>query len=322
VASAPGSDPRVIERAAEILRGGGLVAFPTETVYGLGADATNPAALARLFDVKGRPRSHPLILHLGDPSWLDAWTGDVPEAARRLAARFWPGPLTMILKRSARVPDEVTGGQGTVGVRVPHHAVALAIITRLGRAVAAPSANRFGRVSPTTAEHVVADLGADVDLVVDGGPCDVGIESTIVDLSRGGVVLLRPGRVTMDEIAEVAGMPVSRPDGHAPRAPGTLEAHYAPRTPLVIVRADALASRAHQSRVALLAFAPAPVSPGSVIRLASRDAAQYAHDLYASLRELDRMGADEILIEAPPDGPEWAGVADRLRRATRRSGEP
>jgi L-threonylcarbamoyladenylate synthase len=316
-------DAELIARASALLRGGGLVAFPTETVYGLGADATSAAALERLFAVKGRPRSHPLIVHLGDASWLDRWVRDVPEAARRLAARYWPGPLTMILPRAARVPDAVTGGQDTVGVRVPRHPVALALLEAFDGAIAAPSANRFGRVSPTTAAHVAADLGADVDLVLDGGPCEVGIESTIVDLSRARPVLLRPGRITADEIADATGLPLD--DARrvsAPRAPGTLEAHYAPRTPLAVRSASALArGRPAPGRVAVLAFArPAWAEARDVVRIASPTAAQYAHDLYAILRELDLEAATKILVEAPPHDAEWTGVADRLLRASHGSG--
>jgi L-threonylcarbamoyladenylate synthase len=312
-------DPELVARAVDILRGGGLVAFPTETVYGLGADATSPGAIDRLFAVKGRPRTHPLIVHLGDVSWLDRWAREVPEAARRLAAHCWPGPLTMILARAARVPDAVTGGQDTVGVRVPRHPVALALLEAFGSAIAAPSANRFGRVSPTTAAHVAADLGADVDLVLDGGPCDVGIESTIVDLSRGRPVLLRPGRVTAEEIERIAGLPLALPGpGPATRAPGTLEAHYAPRTALsVLAPLELAAHRPVAGRVAVLAFTrPGWADDGDVVRIAPPTAARYAHDLYAALRELDLAAAAHILIEAPPVAPEWAGVADRLRRAS------
>lgn len=306
----------------DVLRRGGLVAFPTETVYGLGADATSATALDRLFTVKGRPRSHPLILHLGDASWLDRWTVRLPDAARRLADAYWPGPLTLIVPRAAAVPNAVTGGQETVGVRVPRHPVAHALLEAFGSAIAAPSANRFGRVSPTTAAHVVADLGDDVDVVLDGGPCEVGIESTIVDLTRDRPVLLRPGGITAEALARVAGVPIASAEGPVvTRAPGTLEAHYAPRTPLAVVSRDALARHATEDATAVLAFEhPVWASARDVVRVVPRDAARYAHELYALLRELDGAGATLILVEAPPEAPEWAGVNDRLRRASRGSG--
>ena len=316
------AESRLVARAAGLLRRGGLVAFPTETVYGLGADATNERGVARLFAVKGRPPTHPLIVHLGDRAWLDDWTRDVPSEARRLAEAFWPGPLTLILPRAARVPLAVTGGQDTVGVRVPRHPVALALLAALGRPVAAPSANRFGRVSPTTAAHVKADLGADVDLVLDGGPCLVGIESTIVDLSRGRPVLLRPGHVAAAQIEAVLGVAFGANVHGTPRAPGTLEAHYAPRTPLRLLEPEALSRRpAAPGRIALLAFVvPSWLSREDVLRRASPDAESYAHDLYAALRELDESGASLIVVQAPPAGPEWSAVRDRLQRAARGSG--
>jgi len=315
------ADSPLIARAAGILRQGGLVAFPTETVYGLGADATSERAIARLYAVKGRPATHPLIVHLGDPAWLDDWVQEVPAEARRLAEHFWPGPLTLILRRSARVPLAVTGGQDTVGVRVPRHSVALALLRAFGSAIAAPSANRFGRVSPTTAAHVEADLGGDVDLVLDGGPCEVGIESTIVDVSRGDLVVLRPGGISIAQIESVTGRTTATAAGDAPRAPGTLEAHYAPRTPLIVLEADAFARRPHApGAIAVLAFeAPPWLSAVDVLRRASLDSEQYARDLYAALRELDDTRATLLVVEAPPAAQEWSAVGDRLRRAGRGS---
>ena len=229
-----------IARAAAILRAGGLVAFPTETVYGLGADASNAQAVAKIFAAKGRPQDHPLIVHLAGVDWLPQWAREIPPAAHKLAAAFWPGPLTLILKRAAGVPDCVTGGQDSVGLRIPGHPVALELLRAFageegGRrfsGIAAPSANKFGRISPTSAEHVRAELGASVDAVLDGGECEVGIESTIVDLSRGRAVLLRPGQLTAAQIAAVLGWEVEAPDAAAPRAPGALASHYAPRTPI------------------------------------------------------------------------------------------
>ena len=319
-----------IERAAAILRAGGLVAFPTETVYGLGADAANPAAVAKIFAAKGRPQDHPLIVHLADVAQLPLWAAEIPPAAQQLAAAFWPGPLTLVLKRAASVPDCVTGGQATVGLRIPGHPVALELLRAFagedgGRrysGVAAPSANKFGRISPTTAEHVRAELGAALDCVLDGGECEVGIESTIVDLSRGGAVLLRPGQITPSEIAAVLGAEVGSPDAAAPRAPGALDSHYAPRTPLYIVPAAELPARLAALRgrkVAVLARAEAPPGLHEVHwQSAPRALAGYAHELYASLRRLDALGCELILVEAPPAAPGWQGVNDRLNRASSR----
>jgi L-threonylcarbamoyladenylate synthase len=307
-----------IDRAAEILRAGGLVAFPTETVYGLGADATNRTALRRLFAVKRRPSSHPLIVHLADASWLDRWACEVSDDAHRLARHFWPGPLTLVLRRAPGVPDEVTGGQDTVGLRVPAHPIAHALLVSLGRGIAAPSANRFGAVSPTRADHVRADLGSDVDLVLDGGPSEVGIESTIVDVSGLRPALLRPGWITASAIEAALGAPLDVAGTGRPRAPGRLEAHYAPDTPVEVAPKRDLLSRVQSARhAAVLAFDPLDDAIAvAAFRQASRDPAAYAHALYADLRDLDRIGADVILVEQPPDGLEWAGVRDRLKRAS------
>jgi len=305
-----------VRRAAEILRRGGLVAFPTETVYGLGADASSEAALKKLYAVKRRPPDHPVIVHFASAEDAFAWAREVPEAARRLAARFWPGPLTLILMRAAHVGDFVTGGQDTVGLRVPSHPVARELLGIFGGGVAAPSANRFGRVSPTRAEHVRADLGAEVDLVLEGGPSEVGIESTIVDLSRGGAVLLRPGAISRAELEAVLGAAVAAPDARAPRVPGTLERHYAPRTELRLVPAHALdgAIARVSGKAAVLAFSRPDERAARWLRM-PHDPAQYARRLYAALRELDEARCACILVEEPPDEPAWAAVRDRLRRA-------
>ena len=312
-----------LPQAVAILRGGGLVAFPTETVYGLGADAANPAAMARLYAVKGRPRAHPVIVHLGRIDWLRDWARDVPEFAHKLALAFWPGPLTLVLKRAEGVADALTGGQDTVGVRVPAHPLALALLAAFGGGIAAPSANRFGRVSPTTAAHVREDLGGDVDLVLDGGPCAVGIESTIVDASGAAPVILRPGQVSASDIERVAGVAPAMPSGSAPRSPGTLAAHYAPRRPLRLVRAadwEAVLRRQSGKRLGTMSFRSAP--PGLRCEDWIRAAAEperYARELYANLRRLDASGCELILVEAPPGDAPWTGVNDRLARAA--SGE-
>lgn len=305
-----------VRRAAELLRAGGLVAFPTETVYGLGADASSEAALKRLYAVKRRPADHPVIVHFASAELAFAWAREVPEAARRLAAGFWPGPLTLILKRSDKAKDFVTGGQDTVGLRVPSHPVAQALLREFEGGVAAPSANRFGRVSPTCAEHVRQDLGADVDLVLEGGESEVGIESTIVDLSRGRAVLLRPGAISAAALEHALGAPLAAADAQAPRVSGTLERHYAPNTPLRLVPShvlDAEIARAG-AKVAVLAFSRPDARAERWLRM-PRDPAGYAHRLYAALRELDAAGCAQILAEQPPEDPAWAAVRDRLRRA-------
>ena len=307
-----------VQRATDLLKAGGLVAFPTETVYGLGADASNVAAMARLYAVKGRPGDHPVIVHFADAERAFTWARDVPDAARKLAAKFWPGPLTLVLKRAAHVGDFVTGGQDTVGLRVPVHPLAREVIAAFGGGLAAPSANRFGRVSPTTAQHVREDLGTDVDMVLDGGACGVGIESTIIDLSRGTPVLLRPGGISRAELEGALGAPVALPDAEAPRVSGSLAAHYAPRTPARLVSPDALdAEIARRGRdAAVLAFGPPDDRVDFWLRM-PRDPAAYAQKLYAALRELDAAGCAMMLIESPPAVPEWQAVLDRVRRAAR-----
>jgi len=313
--------PAEIARATAILRAGGVVAFPTETVYGLGADASNPAAVGKIYALKGRPSSHPVIVHLASAAALGDWALDVPERARRLVAQFWPGPLTLVLRRGPRVPDAVTGGQDTVAVRVPAHPVAQALLQAFGGGIAAPSANRFGRVSTTTAAHVRAEFGDEVACVLDGGECEVGIESTIVDVSGPRPTLLRPGGVPLAALEDALGEVLLAPGAAAPRAPGTLAAHYAPGTPLMLVEADVapelVRSLARQGKkLAVLSFsALQPLLPELKWLAASAAAAEYAHALYANLRELDAAGADVIIVERPPQRPEWLAVLDRLTRA-------
>jgi len=305
-----------IRKAAEILRAGGLVAFPTETVYGLGADASNAAAVARLYALKGRPAEHPVIVHFGSAEKAFTWARELPAEAKALAARFWPGPLTLILKRSALAGDFVTGGQDSVGLRVPSHPVAKELLNEFGNGVAAPSANRFGLISPTTAAHVRADLGDEVELVLEGGPSNVGIESTIVDLSGEAAALLRPGAITKDQLKNILGAEIRERTPDAPRHPGSLERHYAPRTPARLVATHALDREISllKERVAVLAFSRPDERVDFWLRM-PRDPEAYAQRLYAALRELDGAGCEAILVEAPPEGPEWAAVRDRLRRA-------
>jgi len=307
-------------RAAGAWRAGDLVAFPTETVYGLGAAARDPAAVARIFAAKRRPTDHPLIVHLAEGDDLEAWARDVPAAARRLAAACWPGPLTMVLWRHRNVPPAVTGGQPTIALRVPGHPVAQALLRAFGDGVAAPSANRFGRVSPTTADHVMTDL-ADVDglLVVDGGPCTVGIESTIVDLCGVRPVVRRLGGVAAAELAAALGLPESLlaigggEQADAPRVPGSLARHYAPDTPCRAVPEGA-GERA-PADVAVLARRPPPAGhEGSWSELPDEPRAA-ARALYRAMRELDAVGARELWLEGVPSGAAWAAIADRLARA-------
>lgn len=307
-----------IESAARSLRAGEVVAFPTETVYGLGADAMNATAVAHIFELKGRPADHPVIVHLERAADIGDWGIGIPPSAHALAAKFWPGPLTMILKKAPHVPQIVTGGQGTVGLRVPSGAAheLIRAFNRLGArgGVAAPSANKFGHVSPTTAQHVRDEFGADLP-ILDGGACEVGLESTIVDLSRREPALMRPGRISRAELERALGMRLAERGADAPRASGTLAVHYAPRTALSLVGRASLEAQL-AGDVAVLAFGAA--APGARARkwiAASAEPLRYGHDLYANLRRLDASGAQRILVEAPPQGPEWEAVNDRLSRA-------
>ncbi len=312
-----------IGRAAELLRAGKLVALPTETVYGLGADAANEAAVAEIFRAKGRPADHPLIVHLADAEQLVHWAARVPKEAIALARAFWPGPLTLILPKADDVPSLVTGGQPTVGLRVPSHPVALALLKAFGGGIAAPSANRFGRISPTTAAHVEAELGAAVAMVLDGGDCQVGIESTILDLSGATPVILRPGAIGADAIARVIGRrPLNRDElaagADTPRVSGALPAHYAPSTAMRLLDHAALlreaAARAGR-RVAVLSREPMTEGFDGIWKRAPHSAEAYARALYADLRALDAAGCDLILVESPPPDEAWRAIHDRLTRA-------
>lgn len=307
--------PPTIADALAALRAGGLVAMPTETVYGLAADARNPAAVRQIFAAKGRPADHPLIVHLADAAQVHEWASDVPPAAQTLMRACWPGPLTLILPKAAAVDPVVTGGQDSVGLRVPAHPVAHALLSAFGGGLAAPSANRFGRISPTTAAHVREEF-PDLDLcILDGGASQVGLESTIVDLSAAAPRLLRPGHITRAQIEALIG-PLQLPADHeGPRASGRLAAHYAPTKPLDLVPAEALAGyRAeHGEAIAWLSAGPLPAGcQGLALPSAS---AGYAQALYAALRTLDATTAKRIAVLLPPDSPDWAAVHDRLRRA-------
>ena len=316
-------DAGQIEHAARQLRAGGLVAFPTETVYGLGADAENRAAVAGVYRTKGRPAGHPLIVHVTGIEQA-RWWADWPPLAQQLAEAFWPGPLSLVLVRRADAPAWACGSGSTIGLRCPSHPVArslLAAFARLGgHGVAAPSANRFGRVSPTTARHVRDDLGDEVSTLLDGGACPVGVESTIVDLSRGSPVLLRPGGIRAADIAALTGMAPLARDAAAPPASGTLQAHYAPHTPLDLIEAAAVADicrRSVDDNVPIAIWARSrPDEPGrNHWEPASADPAEYARLLYDTLRRLDQQGFARIIVEHPPRTPAWAAVIDRLQRA-------
>jgi L-threonylcarbamoyladenylate synthase len=313
--------PEQIERAAQALRAGEAVAFPTETVYGLGADAGNPAALQRVFDLKGRPTSHPLIVHLAALDELPAWAGAIPASAQRLAARFWPGPLTLVLPRAAHVHPLVTGGQDTVALRVPAHPVAQRLLAAFGGGIAAPSANRFGRVSPTSAAHVRSEFGEALRVVLDAGEATLGLESTIVACLDGRVLLLRPGLITRSALQQVVGAVLTHAETDAPRVPGGMRAHYAPGTPLSILcladlEAQAAQRAARGERVGVLAQQPAR-APAPQVRWidAGLDPRRYAHDLYAHLRTLDASGAARLLVQDVPAGERWDAIRDRLWHA-------
>jgi len=320
-------------RAVDLLRAGELVAFPTETVYGLGADAANPAAVAKIFAAKGRPADHPLIVHLAGHDAVDHWAEQVPAVAWELMEAFWPGPLTLILKKQAWVPDAVTGGQDTVGLRVPGHPVALELLRRFAASgghggIAAPSANRFGRISPTSAAHVQEELGDRVPLILDGGSCAVGIESTIVDCSRGEAVVLRPGHISPAHLEAVLGRrPTIETAAGAPRVSGSLAAHYAPQTPMRLIASerllDFLNAQRHKGDVCGVLSHSLPPHAGMphLWRMLPADPVGYAHALYAALRDMDHAGISLITVEALPDDPAWAAVADRLRRAVAGAGQ-
>ncbi|MCC6830610.1 MAG: threonylcarbamoyl-AMP synthase [Thermoleophilia bacterium] len=310
-------DPAV---AAATLRAGRLVAFPTETVYGLGASVAHPEAVARIFAAKGRPAGHPLIVHGADAGILDRYGRDVPAAARTLAGRLWPGPLTLVVHRSSAIPDAVTGGRDTVGLRVPDQPLALAMLREAGAGVAAPSANPFGRTSPTTAAHVAADLGDRVDLILDGGPCGVGLESTILDLTTVPPTVLRAGGLPAELLEEALGGAVRRTASGPARAPGMLPAHYAPSARVVVADDPASAvaeALAAGRRVAVLAGTPPAGLPRAVATLVPADPGTegYARALYDLLRRADALGVQVVVAVPPPAGGLGDAIRDRLRRA-------
>ncbi len=319
-----GLDPAAIDRAARLIADGELVAFPTETVYGLGARADDDVAVAKIFAAKGRPSGHPLIVHVADRGGAGRFAAELPPVAERLIDAFWPGPLTVIVARRDGVAAAAAAGQATIGLRCPAHPVAHALLIRAGElgvpGIAAPSANRFGKVSPTAAEHVVDEFGADL-VVLDGGAARVGIESAIVDCSTGQPVLLRPGVLTRERIAAAAGAALVEPKPDAPRAPGTLAAHYATNARLRVMPTGMLKAALEvlgSDPLKLAVYSrsvPSGVAPGVVHRRMPARPEQAAHELFSILRELDREGVHLIWVEEPPPGPEWDGIRDRLTRA-------
>ena len=315
-----------IARAAQALQGGQLVGLPTETVYGLAANATDDAAVASIFVAKGRPADHPLIVHVASVDQVSFFASQVPAFAQALMAAFWPGPLTLILPRQPGVATASAGGQDSIGLRCPSHPVAQALLKAglaLGvQGVSAPSANRFGRVSPTTAAHVQSELGPDL-LILDGGECDVGIESTIIDCTRGEPVLLRPGHITRPQIEAACARALRDKDAvaqAAPRASGTLESHYAPRAKVRLMSAHDIAAKLqalgpHANNLGVWSAVRPDAGAGVVWRAQPQAADQAAHALFSVLRDLDARGVQQIWVQLPPDTPEWEGVRDRLQRA-------
>ena len=319
--SYPQSSMPELHQAVNMLQAGGVVAFPTETVYGLGADASNPEAVNKIYQLKGRPTSHPLIVHIADANLLANWAREIPPAASKLAAAFWPGPLTLVLWRAPQVSDVVTGGQDTVAVRVPSHPIAQQLLRAFGSGVAAPSANRFGHVSPTRAEHVREEFGDEVTIVLEGADCEIGLESTIVSCIESTPRLLRPGAITLSQLRSVVPEVTAAQGVSTPRVSGSLDRHYAPRTRMKLLPKDALEVEltqllARQARVAVLATSPtARIDPHLSWINAGAKVENYAHDLYANIRTLDKSSAEVMLVEQVPDEEAWVAVRDRLRRA-------
>lgn len=308
---------------ANILRNGELVAFPTETVYGLGADARNPQAIMKVFAAKGRPADHPLIVHLASTQQLELWARDIPEAAWRLAEHFWPGPLTMILFKQDNVSSLITGGQDTIGLRIPKHPLTLQLLQDFGSGLVGPSANKYGRVSPTSAMHVAIDLEDAVSAILDGGDCEVGIESTIINLTGDAPIIMRSGAITSEDIAKVLGQEVLFNTEAKPviRTSGSHESHYAPVTRVSLLNRHDLISAVNQQdslKFSVISFMERPANIDSTIywQHVDNDPKKYAHNLYANLRFHDQLKNDVIFIEKPPTESSWLAILDRLLRAS------
>ena len=310
-----------ILHAVEALRAGELVAFPTETVYGLGANANNPEAVRKIFQVKGRPSTHPVIVHIDHPRYLQRWVREMPPEGKKLADAFWPGPLTIVAKRAPAVNDVITGGQDTVAIRVPNHPIAQQLLNAFGGGIAAPSANRYGRVSPTRAEHVREEFEDEVEIILDGGDCKVGLESTIVSCVGDVPYVLRPGSISLSQLRAVCPSIQVGPNPSAPRVPGTTARHYSPATPVNVVPSRRLEQVMNEftskgEKVAVLAQRPpATANPYMTWVNAGIRPDHYSRQLYANLRTLDKAGAKIILVEEVPEGEKWDAARDRLRRA-------
>ncbi|MDR3492848.1 MAG: L-threonylcarbamoyladenylate synthase [Gammaproteobacteria bacterium] len=310
-------------KAVEILRKGGLIALPTETVYGLGADASNPEALLKIFTVKQRPIDHPLIVHLADIEQLPEWVSEIPDFAMQLGLALWPGPMTLIFKKAPHVSDLITGKQDTIAVRVPAHPIAEALLRAFGGGVAAPSANLFGRLSPTTAAAVREELGDQVDFILDGGQCEVGVESTIIDVSRGYPVILRPGMITAHQIESILNEEIiTALRKNSPRVSGSMASHYAPRTKMRLMKSLVIPHFLNELRhkdlpIAILTYSMCPLPQDDVEWIMMpNNPLSYAHDLYQTLRDLDKRDFREIIIETPPEDSSWDAIRDRLVRAS------
>jgi L-threonylcarbamoyladenylate synthase len=310
---------QAIQLATQLLQGGELVVIPTETVYGLAADAKNPQAIRKIFALKGRPANHPLIVHISDAQQLKHWAVHVPDIAYRLAEQFWPGPLTLILNKHSDVPDEVTGGQSTVGLRCPDNALSLALLRNFQGGVAAPSANRFGHISPTAAQHVHDEFGIQTPFILDAGPCDIGIESTIVDLSQSPARILRPGKIDLSQLLPFLPEIQQEAEQHSPRTSGDMAAHYAPRTPLQMLSREHLIAIAHLQKTVVLCFDDLPTGLSGIT--SPIHAEMYARQLYANLRKLDQQHAELIILEQIPQTTDWLAIADRIMRAVTGSGQ-
>ena len=307
-----------IHRAAQLLHQGELVAIPTETVYGLAADAKNPAAINKIFALKGRPTNHPLIVHISGADQLSHWAVDVPDIAYRLAEQFWPGPLTLILNKRSDVPSEVTGGQQTIGLRCPNNALTLALLTQFDGGLAAPSANRFGHISPTTAQHVRDEFGEYAPMILDGGACEIGIESTIVDLCQIPARILRPGQISFTQLQPFLDNLQIGAQVNSPRVSGDMASHYAPRTALRWLNREQMLAVAGQQKTVVLCLDHVPNGLSGLALPNNAD--DYAQNLYASLRLLDQQNAELILLEPIPQSDDWLAIIDRLQRAVVGSG--
>lgn len=317
----PAADTAAYKHAVSLLKAGELVAFPTETVYGLGADANNLMAVAKIFAAKQRPANHPVILHIANITELSHWVSEIPEIVYQLADKFWPGALTLILPAADHVPPIITGGQKTIGIRMPGHPVARRLLTLFNGAIAAPSANRFGHISPTSAEHVVEELNDTVDLVLDGGQCSLGLESTIIDLTGVKPRILRPGPISLEQISDVVGETVTMNQNNAPRVSGSLVVHYAPQTPMQIITSDEIEKKLPQlqkqyTNIVVMSRTPfTSYIPHVTWQVMPENPQNYGHQLYAQLRNLDHLAFDLIVVEELPHENDWLAIRDRLNRA-------